>query len=81
MKNKINIYLIEYAVNSILRQKTKNLFVITIFSTLVFLLSSVFFITNSIKHELNTTVKSLPQIIVQSTNAGKVQNIDTSIID
>jgi len=81
VKNKINIYLIEYAISSILRQKTKNLFVITIFTTLVFLLTSIFFITNSIKHELNSTVQSLPQIIVQNTQAGKIQNIDTSITD
>ncbi len=81
MKNKINIYLIEYAINSILRQKTKNLFVITIFTTLVFLLTSIFFITNSIKHELNSTVDSLPQIIVQNIQAGKFRNIDTGIAD
>ena len=65
MKNKINVYLIEYAINSILRQKYKSIFIAIVFTLLTFLLSSIFFITNSIKYELNSTVEALPEIIVQ----------------
>ncbi len=81
MKNKINLYLLEYALNSILRQKEKNFFILFIFTFLTFLLSSVFFISNSIKHELNTTVDSLPQIIVQNLKAGKAYDIELSALD
>lgn len=81
MKSFINIYLIDYAVNSLLRYKAKNIFIAVIFSFLIFLLSSVFFITTSIKHELNTTVESLPQIIVQNVKAGRVYDIDISSVD
>ncbi len=80
MKNKINIYLIEYAINSILRQKYKSFFVTTIFTMLVFLLTSVFFITNSIKHELNSTVDALPQIIVQKIKAGRNYDMNEDVI-
>ncbi len=79
--NKINIYLIEYAISSILRQGYKTLFIGIIFTILIMLLTSVFFITNSIKHELNSTVDALPQIIVQKVKAGRHYDIDADIVD
>ena len=81
MKNKINIYLIEYAINSILRAKYKSLFIGVVFTMLVFLLTSIFFITNSIRYELDTTVDALPQIIVQKLQGGRTHNIDVDDVD
>ena len=81
MKNKINIYLIEYAINAILRQKAKSFFIVFVFTFLIFLLTSVFFITNSLKYELETTVDALPQIIVQKLKAGRLYDIDTDTVD
>jgi ABC-type lipoprotein release transport system permease subunit len=81
MRSKFNLYLIEYAINAILRQKYKNLFIVTIFTFLTFLLTSVFFITNSIKYELDSTVDSLPQIIVQKLKAGRHYDIDVNAVD
>lgn len=81
MKHFINLYLIEYAINSILRQKSKSIFISIIFSLLVFLLTSVFFITNSIKYELNATLDALPQIIVQNLKAGRECDIDIEVVD
>ena len=81
IKDKINVYLVEYAINSILRQKYKSLFIVVVFTFLTFLLSSIFFITNSIKYELNSTRKALPQIIVQKQIAGKNYDIDINRVD
>lgn len=81
MKNKINIYLIEYAINAILRQRFKSFFIVTVFTLLTFLLTSVFFITNSLRYELDTTVDALPQIIVQKIKAGRHYDIDTAVVD
>ena len=81
MKNKINIYLIEYSINAILRQKYKSFFIMTIFTLLTFLLTSIFFITNSIKYELDSTVDALPQIIVQKNKAGRHYDIDISVVN
>ena len=81
MKNFINLYLLEYGVNSLLRQKSKNIFIVIIFTTLVFLLSCVFFITSSIKYELNSTLDTLPQIIVQNMKAGRVCDINVDKIE
>lgn len=77
----VNVYLIEYAVNSLLRQKYKNFFITAVLTTLVFLLTSLFFITNSIRYELQSTVDSLPEIVVQKIKAGRHYDIDTSVAD
>ena len=81
MKNKINFYLIEYAINALLRQKYKNFFITTILTLLIFLLTSIFFITNSIKYELNSTVDALPEIVVQKIKAGRLYDIDVDAVD
>ena len=81
MKNKINIYLIEYAIDALLRQKLKNIFILLVFTFLTTLLCSVFFISNSIKYELNSTLQSLPDIIVQKLKAGRHYDIDVDAID
>lgn len=81
MRNRINLYILEYAINSLLRQKHKTLFVSLILTLLVFLLSSLFFITNSIKHELQSTLDSLPEITVQKIKAGRHYDIDAAAVD
>ncbi len=81
MKSKINLYLIEYAINTLLRNKFKNLFIFIVFTTLITILSSVFFISNSIKFELNQTLKSLPDITVTKMQAGRHTNINSEIVD
>ncbi len=81
MKNKINIYLIEYAINAILRQKYKSIFITIVFTLLTFLLTSIFFITNSIRYELDSTVDSLPEIVVQKIKAGRHYDIDVDVVD
>ena len=81
MKPKINRYLIEFAINALLRARTKNIFILVVFTLLITLLTSVFFITNSIKYELQSTVEALPEIVVQRLKAGRHYDIDTSIAD
>ena len=81
MGSKINIYLVEYALSSIMRQRYKSLFITIVFTFLTAILTSIFFITNSIKYELNTTVDALPQIIVQNTKASRIAEIDISSTD
>jgi len=81
MKNKINIYLIEYSLNALLRQKSKNIFISIVFTLITFLLTSVFYVTNAVQYELNETVDSLPQIIVQNMKAGRHYDIDVDRVD
>jgi len=78
---KINHYLIGFAISSLFRRGGKSFFTIFIFTSLIFLLSSILFISNSIKEELFITLKSLPQITVQKLQAGRHTNIEISKID
>lgn len=81
MKNKINLYIIEFAINALLRNKSKNIFILVLLTLLISLLTSVFLITGSIKHELQSTVDALPQITVQKIKAGRHNEIDISVAD
>ena len=81
MQTNFNLYLLEFAINALLRQKSKNFFIVIVFTLLTFLLTSVFYITNSIKYELDTTVVALPQIIVQNMKAGRHYDIDIKKVD
>lgn len=62
-----------------LRQKYKSFFITTVLTLLIFLLTSIFFITNSIKYELNSTVDALPEIVVQKIKAGRHYDIDVDV--
>ena len=68
--------LFEFALNSLLRRGSKNIFITIIFSLLIFVLSSVFLITNALKTELYSTLEALPEIIVQKMVAGKQKDIE-----
>jgi len=81
LSHKINLYLVEYAINALFRSRSKNIFILVVFTLLTALLTSVFLITGSIKHELHSTVDALPQITVQKIKAGRHYDIETSIAD
>jgi len=81
LKNRINLYLVEFAINALLRAKSKNIFIIVVFTLLIALLASIFFITNSIKYELDQTIESLPQIIVQKIKAGREYDIEIDRVE
>lgn len=77
MKMKFNIYLFEYAISSLLREKAKNIFIFIVLTLVIFLLSSVFFISHSLKYELDLTLNELPQITVQKIKAGRSYEIES----
>jgi len=81
MRDKINLHLIEYSIGSIMRQGHKSIFITVVFTILTALLTSIFFITNSMKYELNATVDALPEIIIQNTKASRHTNIEIKSVD
>ncbi|MEA2027893.1 MAG: ABC transporter permease, partial [Campylobacterota bacterium] len=78
---KLNLYFLEYALNSLLRSRAKNISIALIFTLLIFLLSSMLFIASSIKYELSTTVDNLPDITIQQIKAGRVVEIEEAKVD
>lgn len=81
MSFKLNLLLLDYAIRSILRRASKSFFIFLILSLLIFLLSSVLMIADAIKLELNTTLKTLPQITLQRFVAGKQRDVPISRVD
>ncbi len=73
--------LLEFAVESIFRRGSKNIFIFFVLSILIFLLSSILFISSSIKSELDKTLDVLPEITVQKLEAGRHSNIPVSRVD
>ncbi|WP_457747702.1 ABC transporter permease [Sulfurimonas sp.] len=78
---KINLYMFEYTINYILRYKSKNIFVTTVFTLLISLLASIFFIASSLRSEEFTTLNELPEIIIQNQKAGMHTTISEDMID
>ncbi|KHG33377.1 FtsX-like permease family protein [Sulfurospirillum sp. MES] len=73
--------LLEYAVRSLFRRFGKNFFIFFILSFLIFILSSVLMIAESIKSELNATLKTLPDMTLQRFVAGRQTPIPVSRVD
>ena len=65
MSLKPNFLLLDYAIRSLMRRFGKSFFIFFILSLLIFVLASVLMIADAIKLELNTTLKTLPQITLQ----------------
>jgi ABC-type lipoprotein release transport system permease subunit len=78
---KINLYLFEFALNSLLRQKTKNIFIVATFTILTFLVSSIFQVSNGLKKEVLSNIESMPEITIQKQKAGRTNFIEQNITD
>lgn len=68
-KDMNNIF--DYTLASLTRYGFKNILIVAIFGFLVFLISSVIMITNSLKYEYKIIQKELPDIILQKNYGGK----------
>ncbi|MBD3824068.1 MAG: ABC transporter permease [Epsilonproteobacteria bacterium] len=77
----MNLYLLEYAFASLVRDRFKNIIIATIFALLVFILFSLLFIANSLKHEQEITLNELPDITVQKLRASRHYDIEESVAD
>jgi len=69
-------HILAFALSSLTRRSSKNFFIFIIFTFLIFILSSIFMITNALKTEMFATLKSLPDITVQRIVAGRQTMIE-----
>jgi lipoprotein-releasing system permease protein len=63
--------ILEYALSSLLRRKAKSLVIIIAFMVTIASLSSVLFLTGSLKTEATLLLQEAPDVIVQRTMAGR----------
>ncbi|NPA03369.1 MAG: FtsX-like permease family protein [Epsilonproteobacteria bacterium] len=73
--------MIEFAISSLKRRFWKYLAVFFIYTLLIWLTSSIFLISLSLKKELFLTVEELPEIIVQKTLAGRLIPIEIDRVE
>ncbi len=64
-------HIIDFTVASLLRRKGKNGALFTVYTLIVFILSSVMFFTYALKHEASLVLKGAPEIVVQRTLQGR----------
>lgn len=81
MSKKINLYLLAYALHSLRRRGFKSFFTFVVLGLVIFLLSSMLFISDSLKYELDLTLKDLPDVTIQALQAGRHKNISTKDLD
>jgi len=79
--SKINFYLLEYAFNFILRNRSKNIFIAIIFTLLVALLSTLFLLRSTLEYSLQSSIEKAPDIVVQNYKAGLPSPIEAGVLD
>jgi lipoprotein-releasing system permease protein len=63
--------IIDFALSALLRRWSKNLVLLIVYTSIVFILASIFFFTSSIKREASIVLQGSPEIIVQKLVAGR----------
>lgn len=75
------LYTADFALNRLMRQKTKNLSIACLFAVIVFLFSGIDFMSGSLFHETIKAIDFQPALIVQNVKAGRQVPIDLSPIE
>ena len=63
--------ILEFAISSLMRRRFKHLGIVTVFSLVVFILSSILFLTHSFRKEALDVLKGSPELIVQRVTGGR----------
>lgn len=74
----LNIF--DYTLHALFRRKFKNIGIILVFTSMVFVLGSIIFLSYSFKREATLILQSSPELIVQRVMAGRHDLIQASLI-
>lgn len=77
----LNKNFIDYSIKLLIKDKTEHFFTFFIFTFIVVILSSVLFISDSIKYDLLSTIGTKDQIIVKNKRAGRYSPLYEEHID
>jgi ABC-type lipoprotein release transport system permease subunit len=66
-----HLKIMEFAISSLFRYKTKNLMIAVVYTFVVFILASVLFFSQSLKKEATCLFNRTPELIVQRVSAGR----------
>ncbi len=71
---------IDFTLASLLRRKRKNVTLIVVYTSVIFMLGSVMFFTSSMEQEASSVLKGAPEMMVQKLVAGRHEHIPVSYI-
>jgi ABC-type lipoprotein release transport system permease subunit len=63
--------ILDFSLSSLLRRRTKNLSLLVVYSLIVFVIASLIFFVQSLKHEAAQILKEAPDMVVQRMVAGR----------
>jgi len=73
-------FILDFALSSLLRRWKKNIALVLVYSFVVFILASVFFLTEAIKTEARLVLDKSPEVIIQKLVAGRHDLIPATYI-
>jgi ABC-type lipoprotein release transport system permease subunit len=73
--------ILDFALSSLLRRWGKNLALVIVYTLIVFILASIFFLTQSIKREASIVLQGSPEIVVQRIVAGRHDLVSEDYMD
>jgi ABC-type lipoprotein release transport system permease subunit len=73
--------ILDFTISSLLRRKGKNIALVAAYTLVVFILSSIIFLTYSLKREAQIILKETPEIIVQRSMAGRHELVPTAYLE
>lgn len=73
-------HLLDFAISSLLRKKGKNLSLLFLYTVIVFLVASLLFYVQALRHESRAILGDSPDLIVQRQTAGRHDLIAESLI-
>lgn len=74
-------YMVDFTLSALLRRKGKNVSLLTVYTTVVFVLGSVMFFTEGMRREAHLILHGSPEIIVQKMAAGRHDLIPTAYME
>lgn len=66
-----HINILDYALSSLLRRKSKNLSLLAVYALIVFVVASLIFFVQALKREASAILQNAPDLVVQRTVAGR----------
>lgn len=77
----LNKNFVEFSISLLLKDKKEYIFSFVVFTFIIFIASSVLFISDSIKHDLLQALKQEHQVIVSNTKSGRYASLTDEHID
>ncbi|MDZ7698254.1 MAG: hypothetical protein U5R49_15475 [Deltaproteobacteria bacterium] len=72
---------LDFTLSAVLRRKGKNASLLVVYTLMVFLIASVIFFTNGLRHEAQCILQNAPEMIIQRILAGRQTLIPLNYIE